>query len=782
MSDKNTRYKPYENVYRPIEESEYRVIHLLPGTFTDDIRCVLEIRPEHVMTSYEAVSYQWGDESITRPISVAPMRSGMATRWPLLESANIALKKLLKVVQFYLTPPIPLWILAWCMGSGFVWHHSSSLPENQLPFIPRDIHSVGISAILGVGFAQGIGLLISSAIEITETKPLFFLLDLVFDPSLPGHPMEFTTLRVTTNLESALRHLRKEKQIRTLWVDALCIDQKNEDEKRAQVQRMDRIYANATSTTIWLGGYHGLEEPERCGGRKSGDCEHSRQIETAFKYVRLIRGWRTFLRLNDSDKQSLFLASRQGLVDLATRGWWKRLWVIQEVSLSTGRVYIRCGHNACDFEDFRSALYTLFDKYADLMYDFMPSIHIMTTIKEFSYSSAHSPSFPFFSTHSFQRLWFPRRLQEILLRTSGRFRCRDDRDRLYAVLGIAAGVTEDPRRKIAFFIRGRVFCLLTIVIVLLCSLAVYLNDWKTLSTLYFPIGLLSLSIWPIYDGSIVRYRTISRPEYITLRYMRDLDDFKGGESDRAGFFTALGGYLAQRTGNLSFLDAVSCGEDGEDTIPSWVPDWSKEISVSAYEFAKRLDWTWFQIADLNGFLITDAGKTLQVEGRCRTVIKVVRAADLQKVQSLPLWQNGFGKTAALPSQERPAFVRLLWELGRLTSPDHTSKLRRSEKRRALWLFFRVNDGLKAGLGRMLSRRTTIAYTDNAIAEGMGYLESGKVKEGDRLFSVPSSYYYMVLRQAKSAYRCKIVGLVDMEHTENWSQLKMDGRLQTVAIE
>jgi hypothetical protein len=83
---------------------------------------------------------------------------------------------------------------------------------------------------------------------------------------------------------------------------------------------------------------------------------------------------------------------------------------------------------------------------------------------------------------------------------------------------------------------------------------------------------------------------------------------------------------------------------------------------------------------------------------------------------------------------------------------------------------------------MKSQNTTILYTDNAIAEGMGYLVTGKVNEGDRLLSVPGAYYYMVLRPGKLAYRWRIVGLVEMEHTENWSQLRKDGRLQVLSIE
>lgn len=75
MSCQDTQPKVHENLYQPLDESAYRVIHLLPGKFSDDIRCLLEIRSGLIMTSYEAVSYQWGDEAITRPISIASVQT-----------------------------------------------------------------------------------------------------------------------------------------------------------------------------------------------------------------------------------------------------------------------------------------------------------------------------------------------------------------------------------------------------------------------------------------------------------------------------------------------------------------------------------------------------------------------------------------------------------------------------------------------------------------------------------------------------------------------------------
>ena len=52
------------------------------------------------------------------------------------------------------------------------------------------------------------------------------------------------TDQVTMNLEAALRELRARK-IKTLWVDALCINQQDPVERGLQVMRMGIIYSKA---------------------------------------------------------------------------------------------------------------------------------------------------------------------------------------------------------------------------------------------------------------------------------------------------------------------------------------------------------------------------------------------------------------------------------------------------------------------------------------------------------------------------------------------------------
>jgi hypothetical protein len=61
------------------------------------------------------------------------------------------------------------------------------------------------------------------------------------------------TVSVTKSLETALRHLRYPDKSRTLWVDYVCINQEDIQERSQQVAKMGSIYEQATSVLIWLG-------------------------------------------------------------------------------------------------------------------------------------------------------------------------------------------------------------------------------------------------------------------------------------------------------------------------------------------------------------------------------------------------------------------------------------------------------------------------------------------------------------------------------------------------
>lgn len=58
---------------------------------------------------------------------------------------------------------------------------------------------------------------------------------------------------VGPNLHLCLRELRRRQYTQLLWIDALCINQADIDEKMEQIRLVPQITLNAASTILWLG-------------------------------------------------------------------------------------------------------------------------------------------------------------------------------------------------------------------------------------------------------------------------------------------------------------------------------------------------------------------------------------------------------------------------------------------------------------------------------------------------------------------------------------------------
>jgi hypothetical protein len=82
---------------------------------------------------------------------------------------------------------------------------------------------------------------------------------------------------VTPNLHDVLKRVRLESEKRTIWIDGLCINQLDSDEKSRQVHFMYRIYQNATRILVWLG-----PDPDEVASRAFKLChEISREIQAS---------------------------------------------------------------------------------------------------------------------------------------------------------------------------------------------------------------------------------------------------------------------------------------------------------------------------------------------------------------------------------------------------------------------------------------------------------------------------------------------------------------------
>ncbi|PMD23464.1 hypothetical protein NA56DRAFT_72012 [Hyaloscypha hepaticicola] len=62
-----------------------------------------------------------------------------------------------------------------------------------------------------------------------------------------------TSLKATHNLVAALLSLRRFDRPMVFWIDAVCINQKDQEEKSKQIPLMHDIYAKAKSVLVWLG-------------------------------------------------------------------------------------------------------------------------------------------------------------------------------------------------------------------------------------------------------------------------------------------------------------------------------------------------------------------------------------------------------------------------------------------------------------------------------------------------------------------------------------------------
>ncbi|KAF1978376.1 heterokaryon incompatibility, partial [Bimuria novae-zelandiae CBS 107.79] len=151
------------------------------------------------------------------------------------------------------------------------------------------------------------------------------------------------SVQVTVNLEAALRALRDKAPVKAglkLWIDALCINQDDNDEKGVQVKRMADIYRQAFDVVVWLGP----EADESWKALKLIEILSDSWEKDQGKWLR---------EYLDSDENSLFklrppnepslIGCWHALRNLMFRPYWKRVWIIQELVVSRNSSPVLCG-------------------------------------------------------------------------------------------------------------------------------------------------------------------------------------------------------------------------------------------------------------------------------------------------------------------------------------------------------------------------------------------------------------------------------------------------------
>lgn len=95
----------------------------------------------------------------------------------------------------------------------------------------------------------------SLSVEELHEKPYSALSYVWGKPADPPNTIDCSGVQIAVSAEclSALQRLRDKLGEFTIWIDAICIDQGNDDEKAQQIPMMKDIYMTAHTTYIWLG-------------------------------------------------------------------------------------------------------------------------------------------------------------------------------------------------------------------------------------------------------------------------------------------------------------------------------------------------------------------------------------------------------------------------------------------------------------------------------------------------------------------------------------------------
>lgn len=166
----------------------------------------------------------------------------------------------------------------------------------------------------------------------------------------------FQLLPVTKNLHTALKHLRRLSASRTLWIDAVCINQSDTEERSQQVARMADVYRSAEKVVVWLG-------PKGNGS----DLALAAMTTTASKLQ--VDWYHYTIRPASEDTDFSWLDTEnplpfddetyRSIAFLLERPWFERLWIWQEVFLAADRAEILCGNNTLTWDVFRTAVHCL---------------------------------------------------------------------------------------------------------------------------------------------------------------------------------------------------------------------------------------------------------------------------------------------------------------------------------------------------------------------------------------------------------------------------------------
>jgi hypothetical protein len=175
-----------------------------------------------------------------------------------------------------------------------------------------------------------------------DSAPEYTAVSYTWDDPTPVKWINFAgnrRLPVSRTLSDLFDTLRLRGRTFTLWIDSLCINQVDLDEKASQVKNMGKVYSAATQVMLWLGAA-------------------TPQSRAAFRYIasRQRLDWP-----DDWEREKNYKGLGDVLLLLA-RPWFHRVWVVQEVTLNDN-VQVVCGQDAVKFAALENCVLAIWKYY-----------------------------------------------------------------------------------------------------------------------------------------------------------------------------------------------------------------------------------------------------------------------------------------------------------------------------------------------------------------------------------------------------------------------------------
>lgn len=224
---------------------------------------------------------------------------------------------------------------------------------------------------------------------------------------------------VTENLRCALGYLRLPDRKRTFWIDALCINQADSQERSHEVRRMRDIFAKANRLTIWLGDYDNLLRLN---------------VDECFRYLESYIGQG---ERPEGIPFELHMAFR--FYEILSRPWFRRIWVIQEVAVRQRRceadsIQVMCGASITQFAAL-TASFNAVTACGDFRNSQSSRIRALFDFSD-PISSIERIAQRFWDIKEGRAVTTPAQTLLQYLHLTSKFFASDGRDNLYALLGL----------------------------------------------------------------------------------------------------------------------------------------------------------------------------------------------------------------------------------------------------------------------------------------------------------------------------------------------------------